>query len=168
MGKIMANEAVGKTLMTLLAVAAFPSACFATLIAANSFKTTLPKVNPLITCGLGTLGAVLLIVSTYAGQAGQVFSVIGASFGPICGAMVADYFLSGCKWNGPRAGFNPAGWLSWFFGFIVGAFNFAPAVYRGGFDMPCPPLLAFVVGFVLYALFAKMGLESETLSMDEK
>ena len=168
MGKIMGSEAVGKTMMTLLAIAAFPSACFATLIAANSFKTTLPKVNPFITCGLGALGAVLLILTTYAGQAGQVFSVIGASFGPVCGAMVADYLLSGGKWNGPRAGFNPAGWLSWVFGFAVGAFNFLPPACRGGFDMPCPPLLAFLVGFILYVLFAKMGLESQTLEYDEK
>ena len=32
----------------LLAIAAFPPACFSAFIAANSFKTTLPKVNPFI------------------------------------------------------------------------------------------------------------------------
>ncbi|MDO4574869.1 MAG: cytosine permease [Planctomycetia bacterium] len=168
MEAIMGSKPVADALMILLAVAAFPSACFSSLIAANSFKTTLPKVNPFITCGLGTLGAIVLILSTYAGQAAGVFSVIGASFGPICGAIAADYLLSGCKWNGPRAGFNLPGWLSWFFGFIVGAFNFLPADCRGGLDMPCPPLLAFVVGFVLYALFAKLGMQSSTLSMENE
>ena len=49
--------------------------------------------------------------------------MIGASFGPVCGAMLADYLLAGRKWAGPRAGFNPAGWISWIVGFAVGAFN---------------------------------------------
>ena len=37
--------------------------------------------------------------------------------------MLADYLLAGRKWSGPRAGFNPAGWISWTVGFAVGAFN---------------------------------------------
>ena len=56
-------------------------------------------------------------------QGRRVFAVIGASFGPVCGAMLADYLMSGRKWSGPRAGFNPAGWISWIVGFAVGAFN---------------------------------------------
>ena len=55
-----------------------------------------------------------------AGNAIGVFKIIGASFGPICGAMAVDYVLSGCKWAGPRAGYNPAGWLAWGFGFSIG------------------------------------------------
>ena len=43
------------------------------------------------------------------------------SFGPVCGAMAADYLLAGRKWPGPRAGFNPAGWISWIVGFAVGS-----------------------------------------------
>ncbi|MDO4630437.1 MAG: hypothetical protein Q4C70_14760, partial [Planctomycetia bacterium] len=159
---------VGKLMMALLAIAAFPSACFCAMIAANSFKTTLPKVNPFITCGLGTLGVIALIVTKYAGEVAGIFTVIGASFGPICGAMMADYLLSGREWNGPRAGFNPAGWISWFFGFFVGAFNFIPEPMRQGFDMPCPPLLALVVGFVLYYILGAMGMQSKTLEMENK
>lgn len=165
-GEKAANKlTLAQILMTLLAVAAFPGACFSTLIAANSFKTTLPKVNPFISCGLGTLASIGLIVSTYAGNAVAVFEVIGASFGPICGAMAADYLLSGRKWNGPRAGFNMPGWISWFFGFIVGVFNLIPGM---PFVMPCPPLLAFIVGFVLYIALAKAGMESETLEMPQR
>ncbi len=39
----------------------------------------------------------------------QMFGIIGASFGPICGAMTADYLLSGCQWPGPRAGIQSGG-----------------------------------------------------------
>ena len=167
MNAIMGDQ-MGNVFNFLLAVAAFPAACFSSMIAANSFKTTLPKVNPFISCGLGTLAAVILILTQVAGDCAAVFGTIGASFGPICGAIAADYFLSGCKWNGPRAGFNPAGWISWFFGFFVGAYPFfqglCPALPQVA--MPCPPLLAFVVGFVLYFVLASVGLQSKTLEME--
>ncbi|NLS91130.1 MAG: cytosine permease [Planctomycetaceae bacterium] len=161
MGPILTPQ-VAKIFMFLLAIAAFPPACFSSLIAANSFKTTLPKVNPFITCGLGTAGSIALVVSGYAGDAAGVFTIIGASFGPVCGAMAADYLLAGKKWAGPRAGFNPAGWISWIIGFAVGAFNFIPGK---PFVMPCPPVAAFIVGFVLYLLLAKAGMESRVLEM---
>jgi cytosine permease len=162
MGNIMGKD-VADVFMYLLAIAAFPAACFSSLIAANSFKSTLPSVKPLYSCGLGAIVAILLAITGYAGNAAGVFSIIGASFGPVCGAMMADYLLSGCKWAGPRAGLNPAGWISWIIGFAVGAFNFIPNI---DFKVPCPPVAAFIVGFVLYAILGKIGLQSKTLEMD--
>jgi cytosine permease len=152
----------------LLAIAAFPPACFSSFIAANSFKTTLPKVNPFISCGIGTAVAIFLAVTGYAGNAVGVFKVIGASFGPICGAMAADYLLSGRKWAGPRAGFNLAGWISWVVGFVVGAADFIPSmagIPSLAGKIPCPPVAAFLVGFVLYLVLALIGLQSRTLEM---
>ena len=98
----------------------FPPACFSAFIAANSFKTTLPKVNPFVSVGIGTAVSALLAVTGLAGDVIGMFKLIGASFGPVCGAMAADYLLSGGKWAGPRAGFNLAGWISWAAGFLVG------------------------------------------------
>ncbi len=155
------GEGTGKLFLLLLAISAFPSACFPALIAANSFKTTLPKVPPFISCGLGTLGAVALVLSTKAGDAAGIFGIIGASFGPICGAMAADYLLSGRKWAGPRAGFNLAGWLSWAAGFCVGI-NLIPGLAG---NIPCPPMAAFIVGFVVYVVLALIGLQSRSLEM---
>lgn len=153
----------------LLAIAAFPPACFSALIAANSFKTTLPKVNPAISVGVGTLVSIILVVTKVAGSAGAVFVVIGASFGPVCGAMAADYLLAGKKWAGPRAGFNPAGWISWVVGFVVGGFNLIAAqvgsLTQYSDLIPVPPLSALIVGFVLYLILAKIGLESRVLEM---
>src|ERR1017187_3385397 len=107
-------------MMFLLALTAFPAACFSAFIAANSFKATLPKVNPFISVGIGTAVSIVLAVTSLASKAGDVFTIIGASFGPICGAMLVDYLLAGGIWPGPRAGFNPAGWLAWLAGFAVG------------------------------------------------
>jgi cytosine permease len=168
------GKKLGNIVLIALAISAFPSACFSSLIAANSFKTTMPKVNPSLSVGIGALIAVILAVTGVVSQIVSVFEVIGASFGPICGAMLADYLLSRGKWNGPRAGFNPAGWLSWFFGFLVGAFNlFAGTLSQKGFAWAqtikdwnnVAPVAAFVVGFVLYLVFSMIGLKSKTIEM---
>lgn len=162
MSKVLGEGAV-KACMILLAVAAFPSACFSSFIAANSFKTTLPRINPFISVGIGTLGSIALVLTQKAGDAAGVFVIIGASFGPICGAIMADYFLAGRKWAGPRAGFNPAGWISWAVGFVVGISGNIPGLKE--IYNPCPPVMAFIVGFVLYLILAKIGMETRTLEM---
>jgi cytosine permease len=118
---------------------------------------------------LGTLASIGLAVSGVAGQAVDVFKVVGASFGPICGAMMADYLLAGRKWAGPRAGFNLAGWISWAAGFVVGAIDLVgskvEALSALQIGVPCPPMAALIVGFVLYVVLAKIGLEGEKLDM---
>ena len=160
MGGLMGSAGTGTVMSLLLAVAAFPSACFSAFIAANSFKTTLPTVNPFVSVGIGTIVSIILAVTGWAGRAGAVFTVIGASFGPICGAMLVDYVLAGKKWAGPRKGWNMAGWVSWAVGFIVGI---APLV--GIANIPAAPLVAFIVGAVLYFVLAKAGLEPPVVAM---
>jgi cytosine permease len=160
MANIMGSPGLGKAMGLLLAVAAFPPACFSSFIAANSFKTTLPKVNPFISVGIGTAVSILLAVTGWAGDVIGVFTIIGAAFGPVCGAMMVDYLMAGKKWAGPRAGWNLAGWISWVAGFIVGM---APLV--GLANVPAAPLMAFIVGAVLYYVLAKAGLESKVLEM---
>jgi len=159
MGALIGGK-TGAVFMWLMALAAFPPACFSSFIAANSFKTTLPKVNPFITVGIGTAISILLAVTGWAADVMSVFGVIGASFGPVCGAMMVDYVMAGKKWAGPRASFNPAGWISWVAGFVVGMLPLVSSV-----NIPVAPLAAFVVGAVLYFVLAKAGLESKVLEM---
>ena len=164
----MCQRPGGRLQTLLLAIAAFPPACFSSLIAAASFRNTLPKVNPFISCGIGAAASIALVLSGKAGQAIAVFGIIGASFGPICGAMTADYLLAGCKWPGPRAGFNLAGWISWAVGFVVGAWNsFFAGLLGSHFQIPCPPVAAIIVGFVLYLILAMIGLQSRSLPMPQ-
>lgn len=151
---VVLGDKMAGIIMFLLALSAFPSACFSSFIAANSFKTTLPKVNPFISVGIGAAVSIILAVTGLAAQVIPVFVIIGASFGPICGAMLMDYLLNGRKWSGPRAGFNPAGWIAWLFGFAAGiAPNF-------GAPVPAAPVVAFVIGAVVYGICLKIGLRS--------
>ncbi len=72
--------------------------------------------------------------------------------------MMVDYIMAGKKWAGPRASWNPAGWISWVAGFIVGMLPLVSTV-----NIPAAPLMAFIVGAVLYFVLAKAGLESKVL-----
>lgn len=150
-------------IMFLLALAAFPPACFSSFIAANSFKTTLPNVNPFVSVGIGTAVSIILALTAWAGKAIIVFQIIGASFGPICGAMMVDYLMNGKTWSGPRAGFNPAGWIAWALGFLVGIMPILNI-----YPVPAAPVAAFIVGAVLYFLCAKMGIQSALIPLPSK
>ena len=183
MPHILQNATLCKIIMIGLAVASFPGACFASFIAANSFKTTMPKVSPYLSVGLGSLAAAVLAISGWAGDVKWVFSLIGASFGPVCGAMLADYLMSGRKWSGPRAGFNLAGWISWIVGFAVGAFNLVvhlliksestwvnntfPNLDLYEDYVYVSPITAFVAGFALYVLLSVVGLRTRVLEMPQ-
>jgi cytosine permease len=160
---------LAKSMFILFAIASFAPACFSSFIAANSIGTMFPKANKAVAVSIGGVVAIILAATGWALQIVEMFKIIGASFGPICGAMVADYLLNGCKWAGPRKGINFAGYISWAVGFIVAIL---PSAWVGGekFKFITPaPVIAFVIGFILYAVLAKAGLEPAVveLSLDE-
>jgi cytosine permease len=158
--EVVLGKKMADILLFLLALAAFPPACFSSFIAANSFRTTLPKVNPFVSVGIGAAVSIILAITGQVANAIGVFVIIGASFGPICGAMMVDYWLAGKRWSGPRAGFNPAGWIAWALGFCVGIFD-----KLTGYVVPAAPVAAFVVGAVVYFICAKIGLMSKVLPL---
>ncbi|MFO1501825.1 MAG: hypothetical protein U1G07_26190 [Verrucomicrobiota bacterium] len=129
----------------------------------------MPKVNPTISVGIGALVGMILALTGWAGNLPAVFGFIGASFGPIVGAMVVDYLLSGGQWSGPRAGFNPAGWIAWAIGFVVGILpNLKQWLHLNIPDIPVAPVLAFVVGAIVYFVCAKAGMMSAVLPFPQK
>jgi cytosine permease len=143
----------------LFAAASVVPTCFCAFIASNSFATMLPRIPKTASTLVGvTIGALLAITHVAQNLIG-FFLIVGASFGPICGAMAADYLLAGKRWSGPRAGINWAGYIAWALGFIVGILNHIPGVPAGlvAADHPAG-LYAFVVGFVVYWALAKAGL----------
>jgi len=151
------------SMFILFAVASFAPAGFSSFIAANSIATLFPKANKTSVVMAGVIVSIILAISGLTGQLVRYFGIIGASFGPICGAMAADYLLSGRKWAGPRKGINWAGYISWAVGFVVAILPMINAE-KFGFISPAP-VIAFIIGFVLYAILAKAGLEPEVLEM---
>jgi cytosine permease len=151
----------------LFAIASIPSACFCALIAGNSFSTMIPGVKRMSSMMVGVTFAIALAITGVAANLIGFFTIIGASFGPICGAMTADYLLSGKKWAGPRAGINLAGYISWALGFLVGILPFLP-VSPEIRDMAQPAVVySYITGFVVYSLLAKMGLEPVPAPIDQ-
>lgn len=154
---------LAKSMFVLFAIASFAPACFSSFIAANSIGTMFPKANKMAMVLGGGIVSIILAATGVALNLVGVFSIIGASFGPICGAMAADYILSGSKWAGPRKGVNWAGYISWAVGFIVAIL---PMVNSKKFGMISPaPVIAFIIGFVLYLILAKTGLEPKAVEM---
>jgi len=155
---------VAAAMFFLFAIASVPPACFCAFIAGNSFSTMIPGVSRAGSTMGGVAIAVVLAVTGVAANLISFFSIVGASFGPICGAMAADYLLSGRRWAGPREGVNLAGYGAWAVGFLVGILPFLPipAAVRP-YTEPAP-LFSFVAGFLMYFVLAKAGLEPKPVA----
>jgi cytosine permease len=152
----------------LFAAASLVSTCFSSFIAANSFSTMLPKIpRGGSTFGAVTLSAILAITGV-AGHLVSFFVIVGASFGPICGAMAADYILAGGRWSGPRQGINWAGYIAWIAGFLAGIPSHLPGIPAAWVKADDPSVLySFVVGFVVYMILGAAKLRPALIDKQE-
>jgi cytosine permease len=151
------------TMFFLFAIASIPSACFCAFIAGNSFSTMIPGVKRISSMMAAVTVAIVLAVTGVAANLIGFFTIVGASFGPICGAMAADYILSGRKWPGPREGVNLAGYGAWALGFLVGILPFLPVSDALKSISQPAVVYSFITGFVVYAVLAKLGLEPKVV-----
>lgn len=144
----------------LFAIASIVASCFCSFIAGNSFATMIPRVPRIGSSMVAVTIGIILAITGVASNLISVFSIVGASFGPICGAMLADYLLSRGRWTGPRQGINLAGYLAWAVGFVIGILPLIPALAsRTGaahWDQ-IAPLYSMVAGFIVYIVIAKLG-----------
>lgn len=159
---------LASAMLFLFAVASVGPACFCAFIAGNSFATMIPGVSRMLSTMAGVTIAILLAITGYAANLVSFFTIVGASFGPICGAMAADYLLSGKQWAGPREGINVAGYGSWAIGFLVGVLPFLPVPDDVKRLAQPAVLYSFLTGFVVYAVLAKAGLQPKPVQMAAK
>ena len=133
----------------------------------NSFSTMIPSVKRNISTFAGVSISVVLAVTGVASHLVPFFQVIGASFGPICGAMLADYLVSGRRWVGPRAGVNMAGYAAWAIGFLVGIIPFLPV--SDGLKSAAQPATVYsaLAAFIVYWTLAKAGFQSRPVLQSE-
>ena len=141
------------------AAASLAPTCFCTFIASNSFGTMLPKIPKTVSTLIGVTIGALLAITGVAQHLIVFFQIVGASFGPICGAMAADYILAGNKWSGPRLGINWAGYIAWAVGFVVGILDKVPGAPDALVKADRPAVLwSFIVGFIVYYALSLAGL----------
>lgn len=156
---------LASSMFLLFALASIPGACFCAFIAGNSFATMIPAVPRFSSTMVAVTISIVLAITGAAENLISFFSIVGASFGPICGAMAADYFLSGRKWAGPRQGISIAGYGAWAVGFLVGILPFLP-VSQAVKDYSQPAALySFITGFLVYSVLAKAGLQPAPVSL---
>lgn len=150
---------IATTMFFLFALASVPATCFCSFIIGNSFSTMVPQLSRFFSTMIGATIGIILAVTGTAGDLVGFFGIVGASFAPICGAIAADYFLSGRRWSGPRRGVNWVGFAAWTGGFLVGILPILPVtsiVKR--YSQPAP-LYSFFVSCAIYAVLAKCHLE---------
>jgi cytosine permease len=156
---------IGSVMFLLFAVASVPATCFCAFIVGNSFNTMIPSVPRVASTMTGAGVGILLAVSGVAANLISFFTIVGASFGPICGAMAADYMLSGRRWSGPREGVSIAGYGAWAIGFLVGILPFLPVPADVKPYLEPAVLYSFITGFVVYVVLAKAGLQPKIVAM---
>jgi cytosine permease len=152
------SPALGKYMLILFAIGSVAPACFCSFIIGNSLSTMLgsAKTRVPLTLGGATIGIILAALGV-AGNLEPFFGLIGASFGPVIGAMIADYLLSGRRWAGPRAGVSIPGYAAWVIGFMVGVLNHPWIGVLPGWHITS--VYSLIVGFIVYFVLAIAGLE---------
>lgn len=148
----------------LFAVASIAPMCFSSFIAGNSLSTMIPGVARVTSTMVGAVIAAILAITGAAGNLAGLFTIIGASFGPICGAMVADYWLAGKRWAGPREGINLAGYGAWAVGFLVGILPFLPVSEQTKLYFQPAAVYSFISGLLVYVILAKAGLQPKQVA----
>jgi cytosine permease len=157
---------VATTMFFLFALVSVPATCFCSFIVGNSFSTMIPQFSRFFSTMMGATIGIILAVTGIAGDLIGFFGIVGASFGPICGAIAADYFLSGRRWSGPRLGINWAGIAAWAGGFLVGILPILPVSSAVKHYSQPAPLYSFVVSFAIYVILAKLDLEPRRCTND--
>jgi cytosine permease len=164
---ITAAGAIAPVMFFLFAAASVAPTCFCTFIVSNSFATMLPKVPRSVSTVIAVTVGALLAITGAAAHLITFFTIVGASFGPICGAMAADYLLAGKKWSGPRQGINWAGYIAWAAGFFVGILGYVPGVPPSLVQADRPAVLfSFILGFVVYWVLAKAGMRPAVVPLE--
>jgi cytosine permease len=156
---------IATSMFFLFAIASIPATCFCIFIAGNSFSTMIPRVPRVSSSMAAAAVGIALAVTGVAAHLISFFNIVGASFGPICGAIAADYLLSGRRWAGPREGINWAGYIAWAVGFVVGILPFLPLPADVKRYAQPAALYSFIAGFAVYAALAKAGLEPKVVKI---
>lgn len=104
----------------VLGLASLAPTTYTSFVIGERLSTAWPRLSRVRWSVCGSAAAWLLIAANVAGRLEEIFSVMGAVFAPMAGAMLGDYLRHQGRWPGPREGVNQAGLVAWVAGLTVG------------------------------------------------
>jgi cytosine permease len=137
---------------------------FAALLYGRRFNELWPWWRRLYWTLIGMAVAYVLIALRITARLDMVYTLLGATFAPIAGALAAESLRTASPWPGPRRGVNPAGVAAWVVGFAVGVIPLAgqlaavPTLNR----VQPAAVLAFTAAFLVNLVVGRLGWESTT------
>jgi cytosine permease len=150
-------------------LASLAQTVFGAFVLGNRLSAVWPRLSRLKWTVLGAAVAWLLVATGLPIRLEAIFTLFGAAFAPLAGAMAADYLRSKGDWRGPRQGVSMAGLVAWAVGFTVGFFPLIAAAWDQPRWMLFQPasVFAFVAAFLVFRILAALGAESPLLPVPE-
>lgn len=158
---LIGGRTAGGMLITFSLTALAPG-CYAAFVLSDRLNVVFPRLSRSRWTFVAVALAWLLIAFGGVSRLFPVYTLVGAVFAPICGALAADYVRSRGGWGHPRAGWNGPGVLAWAVGLVFGLVpligprlgNVALASFQPA------AVVAFIAAFVTYSLLALLGRET--------
>ncbi|SIO63025.1 cytosine permease [Singulisphaera sp. GP187] len=158
-------EKLAGAIFLFFALSSLAQTCFSADIIGHRFAAVWPRISRLGWNLIGTTAAWPLVATGLAIRLEEIFTLLGAIFAPMVGAMTADYVRNRGVWPGPRRGLNPAGLVAWLCGVAVGLVPLIAVAggWSDGSRLQPSSVFAFAAAFLIYTLLAAIGAESQAL-----
>jgi cytosine permease len=158
-------RAIGGTLagamLLIFGLASLAPTTYAAFGFSHRLTAIWPRVSGLGWTLIGAAAAWPLIATGLAGRLEAIFSLMGAVFAPVAGAIAADASRSRGTWPGPRPGASTAGLVAWVSGLAVGLVPTIAASWQIEPATRFQPaaLFAFLTAYVVFRVLAALGAE---------
>lgn len=160
-------EKLAGAIFLFFALATLAQTCFSADIIGRRFTAVWPRISRLGWNLIGTTAAWPLVATGVAIRLEEIFTILGAIFAPMVGAMTADYVRNRGNWPGPRRGVNTAGLVAWGCGVGVGLVPLIAMAggWSDGSRLQPASVFAFAMSFLIYNLLAAIGAESPAVPL---
>lgn len=111
---------VGGTILMLFGMASLAPACYAIWVFSHRLHDHWPFLSRWRWTWFGSLPALVLVATSWAGRIELIFGLLGAVFAPAAGVIAAEALLHRFRWRGVREGWNLPGVLAWAVGVGLG------------------------------------------------
>ena len=149
-------------ILIIFGLASLAPACYAAFEFGRRLSRIAPNFSKLGWTLIGVASAWFLLVGGWHERTAEIFTILGALYAPIAGAMVADASRQrSSDWPGARPGTSKAGLLAWAVGALVGLIPLSarflgiPTLGR----LAPAALFAFIAALLVYRITAALRLE---------